>query len=187
MDYRKEFLKALDYSEQKGFAVPMWCQLRPPLEIIPCLNPTTRTVLDNLFDKLMKESGPPLFIGQCMNVSRIVFEWIKRLMGSESAITLGWVEDRENKLFRFTSDDLDRWIGEGISDPLKMNIHVWITLPGLEIVDFSLPVSINHFDSSYPSIPIIDRWEKSRYRYHPIAVCNDFPRWLGLKEFHHSF
>ena len=173
MDYRREFLHALDFSESRKFGMPDWCRLRSPLEIRPCLTSTHRKILKDLFDTLMRESGAALFVGQCLNVSLIVAAKIGQMTNIDPAITLGWVEDGNKKLFKFTSGDLDRWIKEGIDNPLKLNIHAWLTLPGLEVVDFSLPMSINHFDSSHPSSPVIDRWNEARYRYHPIAVCCD--------------
>ena len=173
MDYRTEFLHALDFSEARKFGMPDWCRARPPLEIRPCLTLNNRKILKDLFDTLMRESGAALFVAQCLNVSLIVSAKIGQMTDIAPAITLGWVEDGNKKLFKFASEDLDQWIKDGIDNPFKLNIHAWLTLPGLEVVDFSLPMSINHLDSSHPSSPVIDRWNEAKYRYHPIAVCRD--------------
>ncbi len=173
MDYRTEFLHALDFSEARKFGMPDWCRARPPLEIRPCLTLNNRKILKDLFDTLMRESGAALFVAQCLNVSLIVSAKIGQMTDIAPAITLGWVEDGNKKLFKFASEDLDQWIKDGIDNPLKLNLHAWLTLPGLEVVDFSLPMSINHCDSSHPSNPVIDRWSETRYRYYPIAVCGD--------------
>ena len=173
MDYRTEFLHALDFSEARKFGIPDWCRSRPPLEIRPWLSESNRKILKGLFDKLMQESGPELFLAQCLNVSLIISARIGQIMDIDPAITLGWVEDGNKTLFRFTPEDFDQWIKAGIDNPLKLNLHAWLTLPGLEIVDFSLPLSINHVDPSHPSDPVIDYWNEAKYRYHPVAVCCD--------------
>ena len=183
MDYRTEFLKALDFSEKMKFGMPDWCRSRPPFKTGSCLSMNTRKALKDLFNILMRESGAALFVGQCLNVSLIVSARVEQMLEINPAITLGWIQDGGKTLFKFTPDDLDKWTRDGIDNPLKLNLHAWLTLPGLEIVDFSLPLSINHVDPSHPASPVIDFWNEAKYQYHPVAVCcdSDLSRRFGFQ------
>lgn len=141
---------------------------------------TIQEIFSSFLDK-PQQIGVSNLHGQCLQVHWKLIDPIQKMIGVEPALTLGYVKDKEKKkdLFYFTKDILQGWVQSGVQDPSKIMIHAWLTLPGLEIVDFVLNPTIHHFDPSHKNRAICESSPK-RFEYHPIAICNDFVLQLRL-------
>lgn len=176
--YDKEFLNALNFSLELGFDIPKnWKSIE-------------HRFLDSKMDKriteLLKEKleGQPLkvFIRNCLGVHWQLVDEIEKSLGFTPLLTIGSfrVNDGESS-FSFSREDVKKWSRNGIENPNNVNLHAWVTLPSMEILDFTLPAAM-----AYRNTPkgkdigigvLASHWTELRggLRYEPVAVGNDIP------------
>ena len=85
-------------------------------------------------------------------------------------------------MFHQSEEDLERLLQNGISGN-SLSIHAWLTLPTMEILDFSLPTSFAIMHGNEEEIGgLIARHADSLtggLKYHPMLVGEDFLRKSG--------
>ena len=94
--------------------------------------------LKNLLQESIKPlGGLKLFSSNCLGVHWHLRTHIEKIVNTQSILTIGKINfENGQKVFNFSQNDVLRWISNGIDDPTKLNLHAWLTLPSMEIIDF---------------------------------------------------
>jgi hypothetical protein len=95
-----------------------------------------------LLPKVFREMNPQMVAGNCGNISLALQNYIEDELHLKSYFTLGYFKLNGKSSFEFTEDDLKQWIQSGVPDFFNINIHVWLTLESLEIIDATIATSI---------------------------------------------
>lgn len=134
--------------------------------------------------------GPTDLVQQCFGLHFMLMELIQDVLSCPVYFTLGAVEIEKGKpfVFHLSEDDVKDLVRGGLKRP-DLNLHAWLTLPSMEILDLSLPTSLNAllgWDNIEPGSVISGHADElsGDLRYHPLLVGEDFLRKIGaLVEF----
>lgn len=112
---------------------------------------------------------------------------IKKILDNECnnttfIYTIGYVEIDGDILFQQSLDKLRQMIKQGkpiYNNDGGLNIHVWLTLPSMEIIDLTLPTSLRSNTKKFSniekgSIIQIDPSENKYIKYTPLLIGEDF-------------
>lgn len=175
--YQKEFMDAISRTERFGLEVP-------PHE----LNLSSRWLDARAigeFPKVVLKAIGPLdlddVVAQCLSIHYRLREPLSDWLGCEPIYTIGWVEVEDNHLFRFDDHFIEDALKSG-HPKWSMNIHTWLTLPSMEIIDMSLPTSIGHFQNIKELLGGVITMHHDDLRgmaYKPMLVGDGFLRKTG--------
>jgi hypothetical protein len=96
------------------------------------------------------------------------------------AITIGNVSYRGTSLYQVTYEKIDAIISHGFDASKTVDVHVWITLQDMTVVDLSLLSTLAAMgltDSLSPSADQVLIWREdsvSDFEYEPLLVDNEF-------------
>jgi hypothetical protein len=147
--------------------------------------------LDKLPQFLVDRIGaitPEMIFVQCFYFHLLARDHLEDFFNAPIYFTLGYVETPEKKYFYHTKKDLKTLLANGMDNP-EMNLHAWLTLPSMEIIDLTLPGSIAQARGDKPpkSFGIIANHADQLLngcKYHPTLVGDDFlVRIGGIREF----
>ena len=85
---------------------------------------------------------PEIVAGNCLNISLLLKNLIEDELNLKSYFTLGSFRMSGKSSFEFTENELKQWIQYGIPDFANINIHAWLTLESLEIIDATIATTI---------------------------------------------
>ncbi|OHE05047.1 hypothetical protein [Sulfurimonas sp. RIFOXYB12_FULL_35_9] len=92
--------------------------------------------------------------------------------------TIGYIEIDGEPYFKSTEEDLLKMIKHEQADYNLdgIKIHVWLTLPSMEIIDFTLSTTLNNIFSNIPKGGVIMRHaDANNYiKYKPLLIGDDF-------------
>jgi hypothetical protein len=133
------------------------------------------------------EIGVEELVAQCLSIHYRLLDVIAELFDTSCYFTIGYVETSERLMFHQNEEQLDNILNNGISGSF-LNIHAWLTLPTMEIMDFSLPTSYairnNLKEGVGGLIAMHADTLTGGMKYHPMLVGEDFLRKSGgLVEF----
>lgn len=179
-----EFQRALKFSDQVGFHVPKWNgSITPILESLEI-----KKSLDGLLVTILGESHDyKKLIFKCVQVHHEYRYEIANIIGIPPVFTIGCIVDAKNQeRFSITEDEVTAWLNKGYENRTKYKMHAWLTLPSLEIIDFTLSPTLSATDNGDglemdSSIMVIARhWSQTPFIYKPVAMGNDIPCKFGL-------
>jgi hypothetical protein len=142
MDYEKEFLEALNFTKE-------------------ILNEKHKFVIDNsrfLTDKTLENISSFInkeiislnlskddFFAKCFQINYLFIDKIKSFLKCDVFYTVGYIIMENDKIFYTPKDKLANFLTFGYGSA-KINLHAWLTLPTLEIIDltFSTTYAILH-------------------------------------------
>lgn len=121
-------------------------------------------------------------VAQCFGVNWQLHETLESYFNTPILYTLGYVYMPPDYLFKQTEEQLLQLMKNGITET-QVNLHAWLTLPSMEIVDISL----------LTSIAVLNGWDKGRggviaahahelnhgVRYHPMLLGTDYLKKIG--------
>ncbi|OVZ88295.1 hypothetical protein CBW54_09590 [Yersinia kristensenii] len=82
-------------------------------------------------------------VGQCMPLHLKALPILEEWLGCPVYYTLGWIDDGTPKgLHKFDDDMIADKLANGHQDD-TINIHAWLTLPSMEIIDLTLSTSFS--------------------------------------------
>ncbi|WP_098728668.1 hypothetical protein [Acinetobacter baumannii] len=88
---------------------------------------------------------PELLMAQCLGIHYLLKPYIDEFYGVESTITIGHIERKVGgKAFYEPMEKRISYLSQPVDITKPTNIHVWLTLPTLEILDFTLPTTLSH-------------------------------------------
>lgn len=174
--YQSEFKDALERTQKFGL----------PVEHIEFSS--ARLLTSNLQQKFpyllrdaVGEIGVEELVGECLSIHYRLLEALEKIIGGKCYFTIGYVETKR-KMFYQSESDLKKLMETGISNP-SLNIHAWITLPTMEIIDVSLPTTyavVNDEKEGIGSIMASHADElKGGMKYHPMVIGADYLRKIG--------
>lgn len=181
-NYKKEFLEALDFTETILSKKPT---VNPQNEKI-----LTDDVMKNLLNTIKNEFGEinsKELLGNCLAANDAFFDIIKKCLGCEIYYTIGWLQEGDIPVFYTPESELKRYAEHGISSlpSLKLNLHVWLTLPTMEIIDitirttyaqiFNKPEGIGGIIAGHPY-----ELFKGEFQYHPQIIGVEYLRKIGV-------
>lgn len=126
--------------------------------------------------------GPEELVGQCMSIHHrlapVISDWLK----CDAVFTLGWIEYENEKLFKFDEDFIKKTLKDG-HDSSQLNIHAWIALPSMEIIDFSLSTTfgfVKKRKEMFGGVIASHADELKGIKYRPMLVGEDYLRKTGV-------
>ncbi len=86
---------------------------------------------------------PPEEIGlQCMSIHYRLQSVVQDWLGCPALYTIGWIDDETpTGMFRFDDAFIQDRLDNGHPSS-QVNLHTWLTLPSMEVIDVSLATSI---------------------------------------------
>lgn len=104
-------------------------------------------------------------------------------MGCPVLYTLGWVDDGTDKgMFKFDEPFIAEKLKSGHVGG-TVNMHAWLTLPSLEVIDVALVTSLavlNGWDEGHGAVLAKHADEVTGMAYKPMLIGPDFLRKTGL-------
>lgn len=180
MPYATEWASALQRTQRFGLSTPAFQRSTEKFITQDVLERFPYVVRD-AFGELSFEE----VVGQCVAIHHRVLPVIEEMLGCEVYFTLGWVDDRsERGMFRFD----DAFIEERLSNPRivfgeALNLHAWLTLPSLEVIDISLVTSIvviNKMKDGHGGVLAGPADSFNGFSYKPMLVGTDFLKKSGM-------
>ncbi|SEG29785.1 hypothetical protein [Billgrantia desiderata] len=134
--------------------------------------------LHALLTDLFSELSPKDLVAQCVSIHRATRADVSRVLGCDAVLTIGHVEMAEAVLFERSEEDYLANL-EGTFLANLNQVHCWLTLPSMEIVDLTLVTSlavIQQWDESYVGRPILRHGDEltGGMAYHPMLLGNAF-------------
>lgn len=181
--YKDEFLQA--FRNAKEFSLDT-----PDIEFS-----TKKLISNERIDKLpqfledrLGGITPEMIFVQCFYFHLLAKDHLEDFFNSPIYFTIGHVEIPGKTYFYHTKKDLKTLLTNGMDNP-EMNLHAWLTLPSMEIIDLTLLGSIAYARGDKPpkDFGIIANHADQLLdgcKYHPTLVGDDFlVRIGGVREF----
>jgi hypothetical protein len=128
------------------------------------------------------EIGIEEVVAQCLSIHHKLLGPVSTILGAPTYYTIGYVETSEGTLFEQDETSLKAILDSRLSS-FELNIHAWLTLPSMEVLDFSLPTSIAVIKTMNKGIGglIASKADELKHgmKYHPLLVGDDFLRKTG--------
>jgi hypothetical protein len=122
-------------------------------------------------------------VAQCLSIHYRLVPVIEKWLGCPALYTLGWVDDGTDRgMFKFDDAFIDDKLKNGHRGG-TVNIHAWLTLPSMEIIDVALATTIavlQRLPDGYGAALARHADELKGIAYKPMLVGPDFLRRTGL-------
>jgi hypothetical protein len=119
---------------------------------------------------------------QCLSIHHRLLNPVSAILGVPAYYTIGFVETSSGLLFEQDEESLRTMLESGIPSR-KLKIHAWLSLPSMEILDFSLPTSyavMNNMEEGIGGLILAHADDlKHGMKYHPMLIGDDFLRKTG--------
>lgn len=182
MMYKDEFKLATERTKAFGLTHPDILYTDKTI-----LTPEFMNVFRTLFTEHIGYPSVSEIVGQCLLLHFVLQKPLSEAVGSTCALTIGHIEDNERFRFHQTESDLFNIMTEGIKGS-SLNVHAWLTLPSMEIIDVSFLTSyavVNQLNDGIGAVIARhpDQLENG-LKYHPMIIGDEFLRKSGaLVEF----
>ncbi len=181
MSYEASFLEAIKRSERFGFASPSTPAASPQLLQ---REETQKTVHDLMVGYLGSPPEPRRLIGNCLATHINLKHPLEAALGTETFFTLGYVQVGDSLYHEFSERDIEAWLKHGIPNLQEFKGHAWLTLPSMEIVDFTFTAtatSVWNRDTGEVCAGAIANHPTNLkgMQYHPVIVGDDVVSKIG--------
>lgn len=124
-------------------------------------------------------------VAQCLSIHFRLQRPLEEFFEVPIIFTIGYVYTPPTYLFRQTEDELLKQLQDGMNGP-QVNLHAWLTLPSMEIIDLSLATSIAVIHRNEEGLGGVvashaDELEHG-LRYHPMLLGADYLEKIGALE-----
>lgn len=127
--------------------------------------------------------GAPDVMAQCLAMNHRLLPVMAEWLGCPVLYTLGWIDDgSERGMFKFDDAFIADKLRAGIA-PGTVNIHAWLTLPSMEIIDVTVAttMAIAKGKPEQGGGVIMGHADGFRgFAYRPMLVGADFLRRTGI-------
>jgi len=149
--YRKELIEAIKRSEQKSIDIS---DFYIESNSKPYLSFDKKKELFKLFDSKVYCNPIEQVAGKCLDWNVKLQDQISSILSCDALLTFGYIEIHESKIFYTPLEEMDKWFAPNtIMKPLN-EIHAWITLPSLEVIDITVIASIKHINNeNFQNVP----------------------------------
>ena len=143
----------------------------------------TISLLEGMSIRLIQSIGSDKLINKCHAISHSLMLNYYKLpspIKPEINITIGNVFYNEKNLYNLSKSTLKRIIAEGPNTNKALDVHVWLTMENMTVIDPTIMRTLVHRDEislkSYEDEPVLF-WKEdkdSHFRYEPMLVDNGF-------------
>ena len=177
--YATEWSAAIERTRRFGLEVPSH-ELQPSQRY---LTPARQAEFPYVVQRGLGNLDFDDVVAQCMAIHYRLVPVLEQWLGCPVLYTIGWVDDLTPKgMFKF--DDAF------IADKLKngnggnvINIHAWLTLPSLEVIDVALATTIavlQKLPTGHGAVLAMPADDVKGFAYKPMLVGSDFLGKAGL-------
>lgn len=143
--YRKELIQAIERSKSSGLEIP---DFFIESNNVSFLNPEIRTHLFEFLYKRVYKNDIDAVAFHCFDWSFYLKNEIDNILCCESILTIGYVDFLGKSAFKSEIEEIVSWISQPSSDiRFGANLHIWLTLPSLEIIDITIAASFLKINS----------------------------------------
>lgn len=127
-------------------------------------------------------------VAQCLSIHLRLQKPLVEFFKTPVFFTIGYVYTPPSYMFKQTEDELRQLLQDG-ANGTRVNLHAWLTLPSMEIIDLSLSTSLavlNNMPKENHGGVIARHADELRLglRYHPMLIGDEYLRKIGaLREF----
>jgi len=171
--YKTEFIEAVKRASRLGLTAPdvgtcedsSFLQKTNPIELAAVI----KKELGLLTEKEV--------VGQCLSLHFRLKQVFTDFFDCPVFYTIGYVEFKNSAMFKQSEESLSQMLKTGVNG--EVSLHAWLTLPSMEILDFSLPTSyakINNIPEGGGSAIAnhADKLSANGMTYKPLIVGEDF-------------
>lgn len=145
--YEKELQTAIQKTVTEKYIIPLEA-IKDLLKYKPYLNQETYALLKSLFLMRFGEQDGLVDLskikGHCISIHLQMAEVIEKELNTKPVITIGYVNCFGIDMFKFNDIGKDALRHNPDKDQTKIGIHTWLTLPSLEIVDFTFLADLHY-------------------------------------------
>lgn len=113
----------------------------------------------------------------CLNINLALHSILNDELNLRNHFTLGYINDGTHDFFKFSESDLNEWVKTGIPDPYNANLHAWLTLDSMEIIDATFGTTLAVLTDDETSVGGIIHCLPSEFagelQFHPMAVGSE--------------
>lgn len=183
--YKAEFIEALNRTERLGLTKP---SITMTTEMF--LDQKTLNALPQAIYKKMGDISVDDLAAQCLSIHFKIKPVIEEAIGCKAFYTIGWVSYEKNSIFQQTEESLASMLENGITGS-SVSLHAWLTLPSMEILDFSLPTTYAKIHKMKDGIGGAITMHPSKLTggmmYHPMIIGEEFLLKTGAMRFYTTF
>ncbi|HEA15753.1 MAG TPA: hypothetical protein ENH88_04745 [Pseudoalteromonas prydzensis] len=171
--YKTEFIEAVKRSSRLGLTVP---------DVGSCdsssfLQKTNPIELATVIKKEMGLLTEKEIVGQCLSLHYRLKQVFTDFFDCPIFYTIGYVEFKNSTMFKQTEESLVEMLKTGVEG--EVSLHAWLTLPSMEVLDFSLPTSyakVNNIPEGIGSAIAeqANKLSSNGMTYKPLIVGEDF-------------
>lgn len=122
-------------------------------------------------------------VAKCLSLHLRLRELLEQFFEVPVLYTIGYVYVPPHYLFKQTESELFKLMNKGITSPHQVNLHAWLTLPSMELLDFSLLTSLvilNGCAEGQGGIIFSHADELvNGLQYHPMLLGEEYLRRIG--------
>lgn len=138
MSYANEWVAAVERSQRFGLSVPGH-QVEPGKRY---LDAQRLADFPHVMQKGLGQIRPDDLVLQCMSIHMRMAPVVEEWLGCPAIYTLGWIDDGTPRgMFKFDEEFIATKLQTGHKGG-TLNLHAWLTLPSMEIIDVSLATTI---------------------------------------------
>lgn len=172
--YAEEFIAAADRTKRLSLKCPDFSVIDKRFLSEEKMNKFPYALRD-----AVGEIGIEELVAQCLSIHHKLAEPVSNILEAPVYYTIGYVETSEGSLFKQNEESLKTILESGLPS-LELNIHAWLTLPSMEVLDVSLSTSlavIKKMEKGLGGVIAAKADElKDGISYHPLLIGDDFLR-----------
>jgi hypothetical protein len=176
--YKQEFEAAIDRTKRFDLEVPKVEYTDATLLTQMVLNQIPYIVFE-----AVGELGPEDVVAKCLSLHHTLLQPLCKFLKKDVYFTIGYIYVPPNYLYKISEEELRSLMKEGTTKG-ELDLHAWLTLPSMEILDFSLPTTIatvKGLKNGHGGVISGCADELlSGLRYHPMVVGDEFINRIGL-------
>ncbi|MFK5894587.1 MAG: hypothetical protein QM504_15305 [Pseudomonadota bacterium] len=177
--YKNEFEDSVERTKRIGLE-GITCIYQDNL-IIPQDN---AKLLSDVFTSIIGCMESRDLIAKCISVHHQLLKPLNSTLNTKAIYTIGYIETNGKNIYKKSEEELISIMNTDIRNCSVLNIHAWITLPSMEILDFTIATTMA-FVKNMPNINgaifhgHADKFDDT-FKYHPMLVGDGFLRKMGL-------
>lgn len=172
MPYLHEFKEALQRNTRLGLESPYF-SYEDTRYLDYDFNAQFPYLILNTFGRL----EPKALTGRCIPIHNQLQTVLNDELGILSYFTIGYVTLDGRDVYHQTEDSLKRLLSNGI-DLRSANLHAWLTLSSMEIIDMTLPTSYGVINNKKEMLGQVIAKHYSEMKggmsYHPMIIGTEY-------------
>jgi len=171
--YQDELKEAIRRTKRLGLELPPFI-----IEEETYLDKPQYQHFDQVLLNCIPESMHERMAHQCFDIHNIASEPLSEFFDSNVLFTLGYVNINGNRKYYNTEDDLKNLLNRTVVNSATLDLHAWITLPSMEIIDATIGSTAAKEEKNGSVHKFIFNGHPNNFKddfsYHPMLVGYDF-------------